>query len=182
MVTDNPQATPSEAEIAWLAGIIEGEGSIALSAWSRGAGNPSDRKVGFNLKIYNTDALIIKKCVSILDRLNIGLHLKEREQKPMLRPDGNGHYSSPDPMLTITVSQFDAALALVRTIKPWLFGQKAARADLLQRYLTRRAEKFAAANGYKRLKLDDGDWALVREFSTLSRVKHQPALVGVLNE
>ena len=35
MNRDNQQEIPTEAEIAWLGGIIEGEGSVSLSCYVR---------------------------------------------------------------------------------------------------------------------------------------------------
>lgn len=165
----NPQGTPSEAEIAWLSGVIEGEGSLALSAWNRRDEHASrNPKISVTVKIYNTDAAIISKCVEILGKLGINPHLKEREQRPIPKRDG-GEYKSVDPMLTLTVSKLDTALRLVRTVRPWLFGNKAARAELIVSYLERRLAKVAASGSHRQCPYDDEDIGFVEQFYALTK-------------
>ena len=51
MDRENQQGTPTEAEIAWLGGIIEGEGSVMLSCFVRD--ERAKPKVGVEIKLYN---------------------------------------------------------------------------------------------------------------------------------
>ena len=129
MNTDNQQATPTEPEIAWLAGIIEGEGTLMMSLWHHN-GQERAPKVGLQVKLYNSDAGIIRKAASILERLAVGYHLKERDMPPMSKPGGIGHYAPTAPMLTMTVSKLDAVYKIVTAIRPWLFGEASMRPRL----------------------------------------------------
>ncbi len=173
MNRDNPQGTPTEAEIAWLAGILEGEGTVSLAAWVRNESNavvqgsiaPGAMKISVNIKFYNTDAGIIAKVVDILDRLGMGHHVKEREMKPMRRAEGDGFYKPTAPMLTVTVSVLPIAYALAKVLRPWCFGEKGRRLDLAIQYLARRLERAQAA-GKCRTEYDVGDLRIVSDFYT----------------
>src|SRR3990172_4941797 len=178
---DNPQGT-NIAEIAWLAGIIEGEGSLSLSAWNRSDSHASKNpKIAVTVKIYNTDAIIIRKCVEILNKIGIHPHLKEREQKPMLKL-GGGEYKSVDPIITITVSKLSVALKLLQTIQPYLFGSKSARADLMVRYLEQRLAKIGLVGNHRKCLYDAHDFGFVKDFYRLTRRGTTSALDGLLNE
>ena len=61
---DNQHAT---LKLAWLAGIIDGEGSIMIPRYHRN-GNP---RYGYRVSISNTNVSIINRCKEILDMLQI---------------------------------------------------------------------------------------------------------------
>ena len=160
MNRDNQQETPTEAEIAWLAGIVEGEGSVMLSCYMREM--RSKPKVGVEIKVYNTDAGIVRKAVDVVQRLGVHYHLGERKQKPITV---NGKtYTSSDPMLTITVKRMADALRLAVILRPWFFGQKGPRLDLIIQYLNGRLDKIDRAQGNKRIPLYQDDVQLVVDF------------------
>ncbi|MDH3981283.1 MAG: hypothetical protein OES84_00105 [Kiritimatiellaceae bacterium] len=179
----NQQGTPSEAEIAWLAGIIEGEGTVALSAYRRS--EKEKPKVGVVIILYNTDAGIIKKAKEVVDRLMLSCHLRERSQKPLARANGEG-YGGQDPMFVLKVSKLDSAYLLAKLIRPWCFGQKAARLDLIIEYLSQRLSKIEANGGnFRNVPIDHDDVKIVADFYNqfVKRNKSNRALVaGLLNE
>lgn len=186
MYKDNQQATPTEGEVAWLAGIIEGEGTLMMSLWKR---NDGDRKpkVGLQVKIYNSDAGIIRKAASVLERLAVGFHLKERDMPPMAKPGGEGEYAPSAPMLTLTVSKLDHVANILRAIRPWLFGDKAARADLMLQFLERRFAKFELKGSGtqrmgKRAPYDADDIRLVLRFAKNGKRGDIKTVERVLNE
>ncbi len=181
MSEENQQGTPTEAEIAWLSGIIEGEGTLALSAFVRNekGANP---KIGLEVKIYNTDATLIEACLDIIRRLGIEPYINERPQKPMRKPDGEGYYQVLDSMISVIVKRLDDVYKLLSLIRPWLLGQKRARAEIMLRYLERRFFKFEQAGGNKRQPYDLGDIKLVKRFYELTRVKTNRSVERLLNE
>lgn len=183
MDRDNQQATPTEGEVAWLAGIIEGEGTLCMSMWTR-ASYAVDRrpKIGLQVKIYNSDAGIIRKAASILELLTVGFHLKEREMPPMRKANGDGHYAPTAPMLTLTVSNLSAVRALLLRIRPWLFGEKAARADLMLKFLERRFAKYETKSLGKRAAYDADDVRLVLQFLKTGSRGDIKTVERVLNE
>ena len=182
MDRDNQQPTPTEGEIAWLAGIIEGEGTLIMSLWQRNEREGQKPKVGLQVKIYNSDAGIILQASSILERLAVGFHLKERDMPPMLKPGGDGYYAPSAPMLTLTVSKLSAVAAILQAIRPWLYGDKAARADLMLKFLKRRFSKFEDESMGKRAPYDAGDIRLVLKFAQSGRRADTRTVERVLNE
>lgn len=180
---DNQQQTPTDGEIGWLAGIIEGEGSISLSCWIRSKN--SKPKIGTEIRIYNTDAGIIKKIVDILERLDCGYYINERQQKPMKTAEGS-KYGGIDPMLTICIKTLPEAYKLGKIIQPWLYGDKADRLDLMLQYLSRRLKKIEDNGGnFRNVFLDHGDCKIVVDFYKrfVKRPGHNRHLVeGMLND
>ena len=177
---DNQQATPSEAEIAWLSGIIEGEGSLSLSAHVRR--DSAKPKVQAVVRIYNSDAGIIDKCVVVLEKLGIGYFVKERALGPELKVSGKT-YKARDPILEVQVKKFSETRSLVRTIRPWLFGNKRYRADLMLRFLDRRLARIEdEGGGNTRLPFNKDDLQPVSDFYKLTRVNVPRELEGVLND
>lgn len=176
----NRQATSTEMEIAWLAGIIEGEGTLMMGLWRRD--EKSKPKVGLQVKIYNSDAGIVRKCAEILESIAIGFHLNEREMPAVRKPEGEGTYRANAPMLTLTVSKLDHVDKILKAIKPWLFGDKAARADLMLRFLERRFEKFESDSMGKRAPYDADDLRIVLQFAQSARRSAVATVERVLNE
>lgn len=181
MSAENQQGTPTEAEIAWLAGIIEGEGTLMLSAFVRNekGANP---KIGLEVKIYNTDAYLIDACLGIIRRLSIEPYILERAQKPMRKPKGEGVYEVRDSMISLIVKRLDDVYKLLALIKPWLLGQKRKRAEIMLSYLDRRFEKFEQAGGNRRQPYDVGDIKLVKRFYELTRPGSNASVDRLLNE
>ena len=182
---DNQQGTPSEAEIAWLAGIIEGEGSVMLSCFIRKEGGHP--KIGTEIKIYNTDAGIIAKAVDIFERLGFAYYLAETKMEPIRKKVGDGIYTGKmDPMLSVAVKNLRDAYNLSKAIYPWMFGDKKLRVALIIQYLARRLAKIDANGGnYRNVQLDYGDCKLVVDFyrNFVSRPGHNGHLVeGLLRD
>ena len=64
MSADNQHAT---LKLAWLAGIIDGEGSLMIPRYHRNG----NIRYGYRVSISNTNMLIINQCREILDILKI---------------------------------------------------------------------------------------------------------------
>lgn len=180
MNTVNQQATLTEAHIAWLAGIIEGEGSLSMNAYDR-KDRGENMKVMTSVMIYNTDAGIIRQVLWIYDAMGIGYYVKEREQKPMMHAEGV--YKPTATMLCVLCKTLTGNLKLLISIRPWLFGDKAARADLMLKYLQRRTERIEANGGnHRNLKMDMGDMQLVADFYGITKRSKPNTVKRVLNE
>lgn len=65
-----------ETDLAWLAGIIDGEGSVQITKCKRNYKTGSSWFVyTFRIHIYNTDNLIIKKASEILQNNSISFRI-----------------------------------------------------------------------------------------------------------
>lgn len=171
---DNQQATKQcsqELELAWLAGFLEGEGSLMLRAQARSERALGNKvpKIETQIRIYNTDARLIRKCIEIIRGLDIEPNIEERIQKPMPKRDG-GEYRSVDPMLAIKIAKPTLAHRFLTRIRPYLYGQKADRADLMLEYLTRRLQRIEESGKDPRgVPLDQNDFDVVKRFQALTR-------------
>lgn len=180
---DNQQEIPTEGEIAWLAGVIECDGSIMLSCHIRKEG--ARPKMGTEIKLYNTDAGIISKAVDILERLGVGYYMTERLQKPMEMKNGKQYGDITKCMLSVSVKNLGHAYALGKLLRPWMFGEKRHRLDLVIQYLARRLQKIEDNDGRKTVPLDKGDCQLVVDFYSrfVKRAGHNRHLVEtILND
>lgn len=172
---DNQHATKqrnaNESEFAWLAGFLEGEGTLMMRTQARSEREKGNRipKISTEIRIYNTDACLIRKCIEIIRRMDIEPCIEEREQKPMPKP-GGGEYTSVDPMLALKIAKPTQAIVFLRHIRPWLFGSKADRADLIIEYLARRLSRIAAAGKDPRgVPYNEDDFSTVQRFFALTR-------------
>ena len=180
---DNQQATPTEAEIAWLAGILEGEGSLTLAPQPTGPKGSGYLKIAFHVMIYNTDGGIIRKVVEIMGRLGIDPHIKERAQKP-LQMEGRPGYLNRDTMFIVRIRTLDDIVKFLTPLRPWLFGDKGARADLILQFVSKRINKIRGT--YRKgptTPYDAEDWQTVKQFLELGgRSTKMPVVERVLNE
>ena len=184
MNKDNQQEIPTESEIAWLAGVIECDGTISLSCYVRNE-KGTKPKIGNEIKLYNTDAGVIAKATDIIERLGLKKYLYERAQIPMEMKDGKVYGDTSRIMLSVSVKNINDAYLLGKLLHPWMFGEKQHRLALMIQYLARRIEKFKENNGYKRIPLDKGDCELIVEFYKrfVKRKGHNRHLVeAILND
>ncbi len=141
----------------------------------------SNLKVQTTIVIYNTDAGIIRQALHVLDGMGVTYYVKERDQKPMMHE--GGHYMPTASMLSILVKSLSGGIKLLTAIRPWLFGDKAARADIMLRYLTKRFAKIEANGGnHRNMKMDREDYESVADFYKLTKRSNPETVKRVLNE
>lgn len=103
-------------DIACLAGIIEGEGSIMYDTEKRNVGYHIWR-----LTITNTDVFIINKCTRILNLLNVRHNIVTTK----IRPGRN------KPCHHIEVCSLSHIQAVIEQIIPYMIGEKRGKALLM---------------------------------------------------
>ncbi len=116
---DYQQATVTEIEKAWLAGIIDGEGSIRID-YPRDKGSASPRIV-----ITNTDWGIIEKAVDICQRLGVNPHVTLRKSRITECKD-------------ILILNMGKLLMFIPHVMPYLTGQKSKQAIMLYEFCQQR--------------------------------------------
>ena len=128
MSMGNQQVT--ETDLAWLAGIYDGEGWFSLKR------NVSRNDVCVNLSIgiVNTDANIINKAVEILTELGVSPYVYERQHDVW-----KTRYD-------IEVKKFGKAKVLLEALMPYLIA-KDGQAKLLLRFVDMRLERGKARYG-----------------------------------
>lgn len=125
------------ADIAWLAGIWDGEGSILF------------QQNGNNLRpsaeVSNTDVLIANKVIKLLEENDIGAYIRERSPK-----DHRKSYWQ------ITVGEFNSLQKFLELVVPYMNSSKKHRGELVLHYLNKRFER-ANGKNLKQIPYSDED-------------------------
>jgi hypothetical protein len=103
--------TVRDVELAWLAGIIDGEGCFSIYGVHRkDADNPSPSA---NLTITNSNCLLLERCREILDELHI---------KYLYHDPKNGHQRGRR-VMRIRVKNYSSIQSLIELTLPFLIGK-----------------------------------------------------------
>lgn len=144
-----------QTDLAWLAGIWEGEGSILL--YSR---THSDKRIQItpNVVMSNSDIHIVNKCRKIIEEM--GCNFSWREYKPKGKETYLTQYK-------ISSAHAGNIKIFLEHILPYLVGNKKAYAETLLAFVSRRVEK-AKEQGklMKHLKYDNEDFEFIRSSTT----------------
>lgn len=138
----NQQAT--QADIGWLAGIIDGEGHIGLSLQNKAR----SRSVKFDLQIVNTDSGLIDKVVRIMRELDVNPLLRERIH---IKKTHNTN-------TIITVGRMAQIKRILIATKEHLTGIKREKADMILALIESRITKTRAD------RYDEAEWKIVEMF------------------
>lgn len=128
---DNPQGN---FEVAWLAGIWDGEGSIAVKQGT-GRNTFSPR-----VSMVNTNPAILNRVCEILDGAEIGYHMNERGP--------GGFPGSSRQCWIIQIGTMSGAAKFLSLVGEHLVGKRE-QALLLKRFLDSRLSKMADGNVQK---------------------------------
>jgi hypothetical protein len=132
-MTNVEKTIPSEdVELAWLAGIIDGEGTIGVYKVDNGKRKPYHI---FNFTIVNTDAEILNKAESILKNNNIFFSKYIHNNK---NPVG---FLPTKPCYVITVRRRDDFEQIINLIEKFLVGSKRNNIKLAKEYLAQNPRK-----------------------------------------
>ena len=124
MIKNVEKTTPSEdILLAWLAGVIDGEGSIGIYTTSQ------NRKI-INLSVVNSDKDIINKVEEIYKRFNIFFCTYLHNNK---NPKG---FLPVNQCYVVTVRRRDDFEQILKLIKPFLIGKKKQTVQKALEYLT----------------------------------------------
>lgn len=117
----------TNTELAWLAGLWDGEGSITIFTHQEKDGN---KKICPTLLVVNTNPAIIAEAARILDKLGTSFHVFERN---------NPNPKHKDAIQLNTRNQQYIKIAL-EAMLPYLVGKKA-QAELTLRYVNKKIEQ-----------------------------------------
>jgi len=143
----NQQVT--QTDLAWLAGIWDGEGhfSIRRTVVKNNAPQYSPR-----LGMTNSNVQILTRVREILDALEIGYYFREKDQ--------GGFEGSHKQTWLVAVETMVNAVKVIAAIRPYLVG-KCFQADCIMEYCTRRIKAFDRTKGNKSRKYTAEDFDLV---------------------
>lgn len=140
-----------DTDLAWLAGIVDGEGCLRLFSCTEKNG---DKKIKFVFNIVNTDEGIINKILEIASRLNVNFHVQE------LQPKNKKHRLQ----WRLATSNMKYIKILLEAIIPFLFGIKKARGEILLRYVNQRMNKIDVRHFNGTTPYDVEDWSYIEKF------------------
>ena len=110
--------TVQEVDLAWLAGIIDGEGCFCIFTNCRkDAANPS---ISANLSITNSNCLLLNRCREILDALEI---------KYVYQDPKNGHQRGRR-VMRVKIKNYSSLHRIIELTLPYFVG-KAEQAKLV---------------------------------------------------
>lgn len=169
---DNQHGTPTDAELGWLAGIIDGEGTIAFSVYElrHRERRLQDVRVKPQIIVCGTDQALIKAAAEIMHKIGAGAHVQER----VPRYPGFAHKVCKTAW-ALNVSGFKRVRTLLPAVTPHLRSIKKTKAQLVLRYIDQR---FAKRADNSRMPLELDDLLLIREiieFSAIHNAKGPPA-------
>lgn len=123
---DNPQVTATE--IAWLAGIWDGEGTISVR-YAKKSETQVYNTFSPRVSVVNTNPAIIRRVCETLDKLGLGHYVSEK---------GRGAFEgSTRQCWIVQVERLATAARLLMYLEPYLVG-KVEQAKLLRRFLDSR--------------------------------------------
>jgi LAGLIDADG endonuclease len=126
--TEQSKMTVQEVDLAWLAGIIDGEGCFSIYSVSRkDANTPSPSAC---LTITNSNCLLLNRCKEILGALNI---------KYLYNDPKNGHQRGRR-VMRIRVKNYSSLRRLVELVRPFLVS-KADQARIMLEFVSLAGER-----------------------------------------
>jgi hypothetical protein len=134
-----------ETELAWLAGIMEGEGTFAIYHQKTGDG-PKGQLRG-SISLTNTDPFLINKCFDLFKDMGIELYMHSYDNKK----------GSTRTVYDLQTSKHTYVKIVCETLLPYLIGEKNAKAKMLLRFVNGRITKGKGP-------YDEDDWKQFKAF------------------
>lgn len=179
------QGTPTEGEIGWLAGIIEGEGSITMNVRKKSWKGWKGIGVDLTVAMVNTDGAIIERVANIMSRLIEGepyIYQVKNSPIPNRNDPDSMHVNLTKTILNVSVNRMADIIVVLRAIEPHMAGEKGARARLMIKFIERRMNRRTEHTKRGMALFDKFDWETVAEFYKLKHKPIPPEVVGLLNE
>jgi len=165
--------------VAWLAGIIDGEGTISLTI-SRRASNSQMIRTNPKVLVSNTDEAIIQQCLKAFSVIGVGNYQRtDRHPAGMICGTMVKKFK---PVTVLEVCGFKRVRVLLAAVRPYLVGEKAVRADLLMKFIQGRIGYAEASKSAQNLayRQEDVDNALA--FLRITKSKQIEHIAKILNE
>jgi hypothetical protein len=146
-----------DTDVAWLAGIIDGEGNIGFETRSKVGSNITCRLV-----VTNTDVAIINNVKRIYSEIGIINYCNKRKRNQ--RKDGYVRRVCYD----LQVHRLRELKVILEIIIPYLVGQKKDRAELALSYCNIRISKRSRVSCNKHAKYGEEELQIVNQLKILN--------------
>jgi len=172
--TDNQQEIGLVARLSWLAGIMDGEGCIALMVF------PQRKRGGFRLQaratIGNTDEGIVERIITTMQEIGVGFHVQQQVSKRYGCETGRM-------IKLIHVSTTTNLQRFLTIMLPRLAStEKVERGKILLRLIELRMERSRTEGKRNNTCYTQADVDLILEFLRLTKSKTVDRLAEFLNE
>lgn len=125
-----------DLELAWLAGIIEGEGWVSLGlVKSRKKNGDSLPAYVPNIGLVNTDLSIVEKAEEIFKK--IGIKYRSQLRKAYIGSDNRPRKEKKE----ISIATHETFKKLAKAIYPYMVGEKKQRVEKVLQFIELRASK-----------------------------------------
>lgn len=180
LISDNPVNRDNEQETAvavgYLAGMLDGEGSVVMSVCERSQGRVRQLRVTPKVVLTNTDLGIIERCVQCLKLIGVTQHVRHQSARngKMFKGAKDVHY--------IEIFGNNRVHGLLSKIGNLLGGEKKQRASILMRFIERRVQRandFGMANN---MRYDKEDLDNILDFLSVTKTKRMGHYRRILND
>ncbi len=177
MNTDNQQEIGLVADIAWLAGVTDGEGCVALIVFGRGAKSRNNRfRLQMRVTVANSNEGVSSRVIDILHRLDIKHHVQTQLSKSKGAPTGRV-------MKLVHISAIPMVARFLDMVMPQMSDTEKLERGRILLQLIRQRQAFAGANSINATHCyTKADVDLILEFLRLTRSKQIDALAAILND
>lgn len=158
-----------DTDLAWLAGIWDGEGSVALFSHTE---KPGMTKIKPVVNVINTDIAIINKVRKLLEELGCNFSFQERH------PQNKKHSTA---WILITGNQ-KYIVTFLKAVYPYLFSIKKQKAEILIDYCSRRLERTKRLPSAGSTPYDEQDWDTFNKFQNVrssQTTREEPVTLGL---
>lgn len=154
----------TEKELAWLAGIMEGEGTFSIyhqKTNTKGAVNGCLRAT---VSVTNCDPYLINECFRIFKNMGIELFMHQYDNKK----------GSTRTVYDLQTSKQTYVKIICETLLPYLVGEKKPKAEMLLRFVTKRIENIKNGKNGPATPYDVEDWAQFHSFRSPQTTRETP--------
>lgn len=125
----------TETDKAWLAGFIEGDGSISMGFHLVNAKKSSSQKFACKptISVHNTDALLIEKALCLFQQI--------ANKTPYVQDNIGNYKGSTLDVISLKLMGMACVLQVLKVIYPYLYGSKAGKARMMITFIEHRLEK-----------------------------------------
>jgi hypothetical protein len=135
----NQQAT--DAELGWLAGIIDGEGYLGMNVESEHNYRPTHHtrrhSIKVEIKVTNCDPEIVVKTAQIMQKLGVNPYI--RQPAVVLKENHKVHYEA-------SIKRMAPVKRVLEAVLPYLVGSKLERAGIILRFIELRTSNPGIVN------------------------------------
>lgn len=159
---------PSDTDLAWLGGIMDGEGSISFQVTTRKTGNLVI--VPF-VSVTNTDKGIISKVMEILDKIGVGY-------KASWVIDEN--HPAHKKRCNIRIDKYARVKGFIPLIYPYLNSEKKHNSDIVLEFIKQREENLFTRDKKGRIVRNKYPKELVIDIASIRKHKRAMPLERML--